>query len=72
MPDSETPRNRPDADDFARLASERQPGIVEEYWQFLRQNRNWWLIPVLLVLLLLGTLIFVGGTAAAPFLYTLF
>ena len=72
MPDSEKSKNLHDADDFARLAAERQPGIVTEYWQFLRQNRNWWLIPVLLVLLLLGTLVFVGGTAAAPFLYTLF
>lgn len=72
MPDSEKPENLPVADEFARLAAARQPGIVAEYWQFLRENRNWWLIPILLVLLLLGTLIFVGGTAAAPFLYTLF
>lgn len=39
---------------------------------FLMQNKKWWLIPVVVVLTLVGLLVALGGTAAAPFIYTLF
>ena len=32
----------------------------------------WWLTPIILVLLLIGALILLAGTAAAPFIYPLF
>jgi hypothetical protein len=47
-------------------------GILREFWYFLRQNKKWWLLPILLVILLVGLLMVLGGTAAAPFIYTLF
>jgi hypothetical protein len=47
-------------------------GFVRELWDFLRLNKKWWLTPIILVLLLLGGIIMIGGTAAAPFIYTLF
>jgi hypothetical protein len=43
-----------------------------ELWQFLRQTKKWWLLPVLVTLLLLGLLMWMSTTAAAPFIYTLF
>jgi len=46
--------------------------FVAELALFLVQNRKWWLIPIALVLALLGVLIALGGTGAAPFIYTLF
>jgi hypothetical protein len=47
--------------------------IAAEYLEFLRENRNWWLVPIVVVLLLLGLLIVLTqGTALAPFIYTLF
>ena len=49
-----------------------QPGLLAEYWSFVRQTGKWWLVPVLVVTLVLGLLIFLGGTGAAPFIYTLF
>ena len=58
--------------DFARLAQDSQPGLVREFAHFLRHNKKWWLTPIILVLLLVGGLIVLGGTAAAPFIYTLF
>ena len=58
--------------DFERASKGKQSGIVAEFLQFLGQNKKFWLIPLLLVLLLLGALIVLGGTAAAPFIYTLF
>ncbi len=46
--------------------------LVREMLEFLRHNKKFWLLPILIVLGLLGLLIFLGGTAAAPFIYTLF
>jgi hypothetical protein len=47
--------------------------IIGEYFQFLKENRNWWLIPIVVSLLLLGLLIVLTqGSAIAPFIYTLF
>lgn len=39
---------------------------------FLVQNRKWWLVPIVLVIALVGVLVALGGTAAAPFIYSLF
>jgi hypothetical protein len=48
-------------------------GILKELWEFLRVRKKWWLLPMILVLLLMGLLIvFAGGSAIAPFIYTLF
>lgn len=44
-----------------------------ELWNFLRVRKKFWLLPLLIFLLLLGVLIvFAGGTAVAPFIYTIF
>ncbi|WP_447859187.1 DUF5989 family protein [Nitrospira calida] len=44
-----------------------------ELWAFMRERKKFWLLPIVLVLLLLGTLIvFTQGSAVAPFIYTLF
>ena len=60
-------------DDFARAASRTdRGGLLSEFWYFVRRNRKWWLIPFLVPLLLLGALMILAGTGAAPFIYTLF
>jgi hypothetical protein len=60
-------------DDFERAAAGPPGGgLLGEFREFLRYNQKWWLTPILLVLLLIGLLILLGGTAAAPFIYTLF
>jgi hypothetical protein len=46
--------------------------FIGELWDFLRDNKKWWLLPILVVLLLFGVLIFLSGTGLAPFIYTLF
>ena len=60
------------ADDFARQAEEQAPGLVREFWDFLRYNKKWWLTPIIAVLLLVGLLVVLGSSPAAPFIYTLF
>jgi hypothetical protein len=47
-------------------------GVLRELWLFLRDNKKWWLLPILVVLLLFGLLVVLSGTGAAPFIYTLF
>lgn len=48
------------------------PGLLQEFAGFLHEQRKWWLGPVLLTLLLIGALMVLGGSGAAPFIYTLF
>ena len=48
-------------------------GIMGELLQFFWEQRLWWMIPMVVVLLLFGLLIvFTQGTAVAPFVYSLF
>jgi hypothetical protein len=49
-----------------------ETGILAEFWSFIRHNKKWWLLPILMTLLLFGALIFLSGTGVAPFIYTLF
>lgn len=39
---------------------------------FIKHNKKWYLIPVVVSILLLGILIALGSSGAAPFIYTLF
>ena len=57
---------------FEQEATVSQSGLTQELWDFLRHNKKWWLTPIILVLLLVGLLVMLSGSAAAPFIYTLF
>jgi Family of unknown function (DUF5989) len=47
--------------------------VVSEFWAFLKQEKKYWLVPVVIVFLLFGLLIvFSQSSAVAPFIYTLF
>ena len=69
---SETPPNPPDDDFSAQAATGQRVGLLTEMWQFLRENKKWWLTPIVISVLGLGALVLLGGSAAAPFIYTLF
>ena len=59
--------------DFAAQAAEEgRSSLVGEFTEFLSENKKWWLAPIIISVLLLGGLVLLGGTAAAPFIYTLF
>jgi len=59
--------------EFEKAAAEkRSGGVLVELWGFLKENKKWWLLPILLVLLVFGLLIVLSGTGLAPFIYTLF
>jgi len=47
--------------------------LFVDLWQFLKERKKWWLLPIVSILLLLGLLmVLTGGSAIAPFIYTLF
>ncbi len=46
--------------------------LYKEFLLFLKENKKWWLVPILLVLALMGILVAISGSAAAPFIYPLF
>jgi len=47
--------------------------FLAELWRFIRVRKNYWLLPILLMMVLLGGLLVLSkGSAIAPFIYTLF
>lgn len=66
--------DQPTSNEFEKAAAESSASesLATEFWDFLKHNKKWWLLPIVLVLMLLGVLILLSGTAAAPFIYTLF
>lgn len=48
-------------------------GLLGEFWLYMRERKKWWLLPVIIVMVTLGSLlIFAKGSALAPFIYTIF
>jgi hypothetical protein len=58
--------------EFERAGQAKNAGVLAEFMAMLKQNKKYWLLPIILILLLVGILILLGSTAAAPFIYTLF
>jgi hypothetical protein len=47
--------------------------FVKEFWLFMRERKKFWLLPIVVALVLVGSLlVFTQGSAVAPFIYTLF
>ncbi|HEX9729021.1 MAG TPA: DUF5989 family protein [Gemmatimonadales bacterium] len=48
-------------------------GLVREFWSFMKVRKKWWLLPIIVVMVLVGSLlVFAQGSALAPFIYTIF
>lgn len=57
---------------FEKAASSSSRGMVREYVDLLRYNKKYWLAPIIVVLLVIGAVLVLGGTAAAPLIYAIF
>lgn len=62
----------PEVVELKSYANEKRVGLVGELWSFLKYNKKWWLLPLLTILIGFGALIVLSGTAAGPFIYSLF
>jgi hypothetical protein len=61
-----------DRDDFLDEARGARPSLLRELWHLLRENKKWWLGPIVVMMLVLGALSLLAGSSVAPFIYTLF
>jgi hypothetical protein len=56
--------------EFEKAAAEQpRAGFVGELWTFMKENKKWWLLPLIIALLVFAALIFLSGTGVAPFIY---
>jgi len=58
--------------EFEQLSQQKRTSLVGEFIEFLKHNKKWWLLPILMILLGLGLLVLLSSSAAAPFIYPLF
>jgi hypothetical protein len=61
-----------DKDAFRRESERKSKGSLAQFVAFVFQNKKWWLIPIVTLLLLVAVLVALGGSGVAPFIYTLF
>jgi uncharacterized protein DUF5989 len=57
---------------FEQLSQAPQPSLAAEFLDFLKHNKKWWLLPILLMMAVFGLLMVLASTSVAPFIYTLF
>lgn len=57
---------------FEEAGEEEELSLLGEFVLMLKENKKYWMIPLIVILLGFGLLLLLGGTAAAPFIYTLF
>ena len=47
--------------------------LIIDIWDFLKVRKKYWLAPLIITLLLMGSLIiFTQGSVVAPFIYSIF
>ncbi|MGD2110620.1 MAG: DUF5989 family protein [Phycisphaerae bacterium] len=46
--------------------------LIKEFFLFVKEEKKWWLIPLIAVLLIVCGLFVFAGSPLAPFLYPLF
>jgi Family of unknown function (DUF5989) len=66
------PNETKPSNQFEELKNDAPLSLVQEFWLFIVENKAWWMIPILLVIGLIGLLVVLSSTGAAPFIYTLF
>lgn len=57
---------------FTDVKPTREKGVLGEFFGLLMQNKKYWMLPIILLLLVFGVLVILSGSSAAPFIYTLF
>ena len=62
----------PESSEFEDLGREQEPSLLREIWTFIKEEKLWWMSPIIIALLLVGILVALTSTGAAPFIYTLF
>lgn len=72
MSEQEPTESSTQQSEFESLNEQEQMGLLAEFWLFIKEEKKWWLTPIILVLLIVGALVALTSSGAAPFIYTLF
>lgn len=65
--------NKENRNEFEAAGEEKELSLLGEFLLMLRENKKYWMIPLLILLLGFGLLLVLGSSPAiAPFIYTLF
>jgi hypothetical protein len=62
----------PVSENEALLQGASNPGFFADFWDFLKTSKKWWMLPLLVIFLVIGVILVLAHTAAAPFIYTIF
>ncbi len=57
---------------FEEAAEEKAMSLPQEFWVFLKENKKWWLLPIVIVLAGIAILTVLAAGPASPFIYTFF
>lgn len=68
---TENKNAEPETDDGAP-PEDPQVSAIQDFFLFLKENKKWWLIPMLLIVFGLGGILLLGTGPLAPFIYPLF
>jgi len=69
----DAPRNGTDSgNQFAQQGQEQRTGLLADFIYLLKNNRKWWMLPLILVLIVFGIFMVLSSSGVAPFIYTVF
>ncbi len=70
-PENETAESKNDSPEIK--LPDRRPNIFKEFFIFLKEEKVWWISPIVIVLLLLSLfIVLTEGSAVLPFIYAVF
>ena len=64
--------NKDTRGNFEQAGEEEAASLWGDLFRMVKENKKYWMVPLILLVLGLGVLIILGSTGAAPFIYTLF
>lgn len=72
MPQEQNSEPSQQQTEFEQAGQEKELSLIHEFFLFVKENKKWWMLPIVFALGLMGVLVALSSTGAAPFIYTLF
>ncbi len=69
---AEEPKDPDSIQEMEALRDQHPMSVSGEFVVFLRENKKWWMVPILLVLAMAAIVIKLSATGAAPLIYSFF
>jgi hypothetical protein len=71
-PKSETSKERKPQEEQMPDGEFGRRSLVADFWEYLMENKKWWLLPIIIGIAGLILLVAVSAPALLPFIYTIF